>query len=101
MSIMEMNQRLTRIIRGRSVELVMQEEGLVTIVFDDYSTMRVKVAGGPTMNSLAESKIESVGEGGAELTLVGEDCGTATLRLVRAGFSVTVKDENGRIKYAG
>jgi hypothetical protein len=101
MSIMEMNQRLTRIIRGRSVDLVMQEGGLVTIVFDDYSTMRVKVAGGPTMNSLAESKIESVGEGGAELTLVGEDCGTATLRLARAGLSVTVKDENGRIEYAG
>ena len=101
MSIMEMNQRLTRIIRGRSVELVMQEGGLVTIVFDDYSTMRVKVAGGPTMNSLAESKIESVGEGGAELTLVGEDCGTATLRLARAELSVTVKDENGRIEYAG
>jgi hypothetical protein len=101
MSIMEMNQTLTSIIRGRSVELVMQEEGLVTIVFDDYSTMRVKVAGGPTMNSLAESKIESVGEGGAELTLVGEDCGTATLRLARAGLSVTVKDENGRIEYAG
>lgn len=101
MSIMEMNQRLTRIIRGRSVELVMQEGGLVTIVFDDYSTMRVKVAGGPTMNSLAESKIESVGEGGAELTLVGEDCGTATLRLARAGLSVTVKDESGRIEYAG
>ena len=101
MSIMEMNQRLTRIIRGRSVELVMQKEGLVTIVFDDYSTMRVKVAGGPTMNSLAESKIESVGEGGAELTLVGEGCGTATLRLARAGSSVTVKDENGRIEYAG
>ena len=101
MSIMEMNQRLTRIIRGRSVELVMQEGGLVTIVFNDYSTMRVKVAGGPTMNSLAESKIESVGEGGAELTLVGEDCGTATLRLARAGLSVTVKDENGRIEYAG
>jgi hypothetical protein len=101
MSIMEMNQRLTRIIRGRSVELVMQEGGLVTIVFDDYSTMRVKVSGGPTMNSLAESKIESVGEGGAELTLVGGDCGTATLRLARAGLSVTVKDENGRIEYAG
>ena len=101
MPIMEFNEKLTRIIRGRAVELVMQEEGLVTIVFDDYSTMRVKVAGGPTMNTLADSKIESVGEGGAELTLVGEDSGTATLRLAEAGSSVTVKDETGRIEYAG
>jgi hypothetical protein len=101
MPIMEINQKLTRIIRGRSIELVLQEEGLVTIVFDDYSTMRVKVAGGPTMNTLAESKIESVGESGAELTLVGEDNGTATLRLAKAGSSVTVKDETGQIEYAG
>ena len=101
MSIVEFNEKLTRIIRGRSVELVMQEEGLVTIVFDDYSTMRVKVAGGPTINTLAESKIESVGESGTDLTLVGEDCGTATLRLAEAGSSITVKDENGQIEYAG
>jgi hypothetical protein len=96
MSIMEMNQRLTRIIRGRSVELVMQEGGLVTIVFDDYSTMRVKVAGGPTMNSLAESKIESVREGGAELTLVGEDCGTATLRQQYQPSKKVIYDRTGR-----
>jgi hypothetical protein len=94
MSIMEMNQRLTRIIRGRSVELVMQEEGLVTIVFDDYSTMRVKVAGGPTVNTLTESKIESV----AGLNLVGEDDRTATFRLAEPG-SITVKDESGQIEY--
>ena len=101
MTIMEVNQKLTRIIRGRSIELVMQEEGLVTIVFDDYSTMRVKVAGGPTVNTLAESKIESAGESGADLTLVAEDCGTAILRLAEAGSSITVKDESGQVEYAG
>jgi hypothetical protein len=101
MSIMEMNQRLTRIIRGRSVDLVMQEGGLVTIVFDDYSTMRVKVAGGPTMNMLGEGRIESVGEGGAGLNLVGEDGSTATLRLAEPGSSITVKDENGQVEYTG
>jgi hypothetical protein len=41
MPIIETNEKLTRIIRGRSIELVIQEAGLVTIVFDDYSTMRV------------------------------------------------------------
>jgi hypothetical protein len=101
MPIVEINEKLTRIIRGRSIELVLQEEGLVTIVFDDYSTMRVKVAGGPTMNTLTETKIESVAESGAELTLVGADNGTATLRLAQAGSSVTVKDETGQIEYAG
>jgi hypothetical protein len=53
------------------------------------------------MNTLAESKIESVVESGAELTLVGEDSGTAALRLAQAGSSITVNDETGQIEYAG
>jgi hypothetical protein len=53
------------------------------------------------MNTLTESKIESVSEGGAELTLVSGDSGTATLRLAKAGSSVTVKDETGQIEYSG
>jgi hypothetical protein len=101
MPIMEVNEKLTRIVRGRTIELVTQEEGLVTIVFDDYSTMRVKVTGGPTTNVLGEGKLESVGEGGAGLTLVGEDGSTATLRLAEPGSSVTVKDQGGQIEYAG
>jgi len=101
MPIMEFNDKLTRIVRGRTIQLVAQEEGLVTIVFDDYSTMRVKVAGGPTMDLLGEGKIESAGDGGAELNLVGEDGSTATLRLAEPGSSITVKDESGHIEYAG
>jgi hypothetical protein len=101
MPVVEINDKLTRIIRGRSIELVTQEEGLVTIVFDDYSTLRVKVAGGPTMGLLDEGKIESMGEDGAELTLVGEDSRAATLRLAEPGSSITVKDQSGQIEYTG
>jgi hypothetical protein len=74
---------------------------LVTIVFDDYSTLQVKVAGGLTTGLLDEDKIESAGRGGAELTLVGEDSSVVTLRLAEPGSSVTVKDQNGEIEYAG
>ena len=70
MPIIEFNDKLTRIVRGRTIQLVAQEEGLVTIVFHDYSTMRVKVAGVPTMNMLGEGRIESVGESEAGLNLV-------------------------------
>ena len=101
MPIIEFNDKLTRIVRGRTIQLVAQEEGLVTIVFHDYSTMRVKVAGGPTMNMLGEGRIESVGEGEAGLNLVGEDGCIATLRLAEPGSSITVKDENGQVEYTG
>jgi hypothetical protein len=42
MPIMEFNEKLTRIIRGRSIGLVLQEEGLVTIVFDIFRIAKVR-----------------------------------------------------------
>ena len=55
---METNEKLTRIIRGRSIELVTEEEGLVTIVFGDSSTMRVKVQGGPTHEHVGRGRLK-------------------------------------------
>jgi hypothetical protein len=98
---MEMNEKLTSIIRGRTIELVTKEEGLVLLVFDDHSTMRVKVTGAPTVNLLGESKIESAGGDEGQLTLVGEDGRTSTLQLAKPGSSVTVKDKHNQVEYSG
>ena len=98
---MQINEGLTRVIRGRTIELVSKEEALVVIVFRDHSTMQVKVAGGPTVNMLGEGKIESASEDGPELFLVGEDGRTAILRLAEPGSSVTVKNKEGQVEYAG
>jgi hypothetical protein len=98
---MEINEELTRIIRGRTIALVSKEEGLVVIVFDDHSTLRMKVTGGPTLNMLGEGKIESVAEDDAELILVGEDGRTAILSLAEPGSSITVTDKDDQVEYAG
>jgi hypothetical protein len=98
---MQVNETLTDIVRGRTIELVSKQEGLVTIMFSDHSTMELKVTGGPTMNMLGEGRIESVEEDGVELTLVGENDRRATLRLAAPGSSVTVKDRDGAVEYAG
>ncbi|HEV3211066.1 MAG TPA: hypothetical protein VGY91_12455 [Chthoniobacterales bacterium] len=98
---MQVNETLTGILRGRTIELVTKEEGLVTIVFNDRSTMQVKVAGGPTPNMLGEGRIESVEEDGAEFILFGENDRRATLRLAAPGSSVTVKNNDGVVEYAG
>jgi hypothetical protein len=98
---MEINEKLTRILRGRTIELVSKEEGLVVIVFDDRSKIRVKVAGGLTENMLGEGRIESAAEEGAELILLGEDGRIAILRLAEPGSSVTVLDKKDRIEYEG
>ena len=99
--LMQMNVTLAEIIRGRSIGLVNKEGGLVTIVFNDCSRMQVKVIEGPTMNMLGEGRIEAVGEDGAELTLFGEDDRRAILRLAAPGASITVKDKDGLVEYAG
>jgi len=98
---METNQKLTSILRGRTIELVSKEEGLVVIVFDDHSSLQMKVAGGPTLNMLGEGKIESVAEEGAEIALLGEDGRMAILPLAEPGSSVSVTDKTGRVEYAG
>ena len=53
------------------------------------------------MNVLGEGKIESAGEDGGQLTLVGEDSRTAVLRLAEPGSSVTVKDKYDNVEYSG
>jgi hypothetical protein len=98
---MQVNETLTDLVRGRTIELVTKEEGLVTFVFNDRSTMQVKVTGGPTMNMLGEGRIESVEEEGAEFILFGEDDRRITLRLAAPGSSVTVKNSDGVVEYAG
>jgi hypothetical protein len=96
-----MNETLAEIIRGRTIGLVNKEAGLVTIVFNDGSSLQVKVTGGPTMNTLGEGRIEAVGEDGADFTLFGEDDRRAILRLAAPGASITVKDKDGLVEYAG
>jgi hypothetical protein len=98
---MKTNQLLTRIIGGRAIALVSKEEELVTIVFDDQSTLRIKVVGGPTANMLGDGKIESVAEDEGELSLLGEDGRIAILQVAEAGASVTVTDKDNRVEYAG
>jgi hypothetical protein len=98
---MQVNETLKDIVRGRNIELVSKEEGRVTILFNDRSTMELKVIGGPTMNMLGEGRIESVGEDGAELILVGENDRRAILRLAAPGSSITVKNKDGVVEYTG
>src|ERR1700722_20376234 len=98
---METNEKLTSILRGRTIELVSKEEGQVVIVFDDHSSLRLKVAGGPTLNVLGEGKIESVAEEGAEIVLLAEDGRMAILPLAERGSSVSVTDATGQVEYTG
>jgi hypothetical protein len=98
---METNQKLTSIIARRTIALVSKEEGLVIIGFDDHSSLRLKVAGGPTMNMLGEGKIQSIAEEGSEMALLGEDGRMPILVLAEPGCSGSVTDKTGHVEYTG
>jgi hypothetical protein len=98
---MQINEKLTDVIRGRTIELVSKEEGLVTVVFNDHSRLEIKTIGGPTANMLGEGRIERIGEDGPDLVLVGEEGRTAILRMAVPGSSVIVRSSNGEVEYSG
>jgi hypothetical protein len=98
---MRTNEALGNLIRGRTIEVVTKEEGLVTIIFDDRSKLEIKVLGAPDANVLGESRIVGIEEEGDKLMLFGEDDRMAELRLASPGSSVSVKNREGQVEYLG
>jgi|ERR1700751_3232933 hypothetical protein len=98
---MRINEELTDLIRGRTIELVSKEEGLVTIVFNDRSKLQISTIEAPNVNVLGESRIESVGEENGQLVLFGQDERTAVYTLLSPGSSVTVTSQDGQVEFKG
>jgi hypothetical protein len=69
---MPRNQKLTRVIGGRTVQQATTESGKIVIRFDDESTMQVKTAE-PTEVFPQPGKIKAVQEDGPEFNLHFED----------------------------
>ena len=76
---MARNQKLTRVIKGRTVQSATVEPERLVVVFDDHSTMTVK-----TVPSLA-----------------AEDGSSVTMKLANPGASVAVHARNSAVEYLG
>jgi hypothetical protein len=98
---MQMNEELTDLVRGRTIELVSKEAGLVAIVFNDLSTLYIQTVEAPDMNVLGEGRIVGVAEGGDKLFLYGEEDRVAMFTLAAPGSSVTVKSQGGDVEFSG
>ena len=96
---MPRNQKLTRVIGGRTVQQATTESGKLVIRFDDRSKMTVKTAGIPNLSPGA--KVKAVQEDGPEFTLQFKDDSTVTLQLADPGASVAVRDKNDKVEYLG
>ena len=96
---MPRNQKLTKIIGGRTVQQATAEPGKLVILFDDQSTMTVGTAG--IANLSPGANVKAIQEDGAEFTLQFEDGSTVTLQLADPGASVVVRDKLNRVEYLG
>ena len=96
---MPRNQKLTKVIAGRTIKAVTTEPGSVLVLFDDQSTMNIKTAEAATIPT--GGKVKSVHEAKAEFKIDFEDNSSATLSLADPGSSVAVRDKNNAVEYLG
>ena len=97
---MRRNQKLTRVIAGRTVQRATDEPGKLFINFDDESTMQFKIAGIADMFPPG-GKIKAVQEDGANFSLQFEEATAVNLLLADPGASVVVRDKNNQVEYLG
>jgi hypothetical protein len=96
---MPRNQKLTKVIAGRTIKAVTAEPGSVLVLFDDQSNMKVKTAGAVAISQ--GSKVKSVHEAKADFKIEFEDGSSAKLCLADPGSSVAVRDKNNAVEYLG
>jgi hypothetical protein len=96
---MPRNQKLMKVIAGRTVKVATAEPGGVSVLFDDGSNMKIKTAGPATIPSGGE--VKSVHEAKSEFKIDFEDDSSATLCLADPGSSIAVRDKNNSVEYLG
>jgi hypothetical protein len=96
---MPRNQKLTKVIAGRTIKVATVEAGSVLVLFDDQSSMKIKTAGSATIPS--GGKVKSVHEAKAQFKIEFEDGSSATLCLADPGSSVAVRDKDNAVEYLG
>ena len=96
---MPRNQKLTKVIAGRTVKVATAEPGSVLVLFDDQSSMKIKTADAAAVSR--GTKVKSVHEAKAKFRIEFEDGSSATFCLADPGSSVAVRDENNAVEYLG
>lgn len=96
---MPRNQKLTKVIAGRTIKSATAEPGSVLLVFDDDSRMKIRTGAAAAISP--RGKVKSVQEDEAELKIEFEDGSSATFRLEDPGSSVAVRDKNNLVEYLG
>jgi hypothetical protein len=96
---MPRNQKLTKVIAGRTIKVATTEARGVLLLFDDQSSMKIKTAAPATVSP--GGKMKTVYEARAEFKIEFEDGSSATFCLADPGSSAAVRDKNHAVEYLG
>jgi hypothetical protein len=97
---MPRNHKLTAVVAGRCVHSTAGGPAKLVIVFDDQSTMTMKIAGSTAIIPTG-AKVKAVLEDGDRCTLQFDDGSSVTVKLANPGASVAVRDRSNAVEYLG
>jgi hypothetical protein len=96
---MELNHKLSHLLKGRTILSESGDEGHVAITFDDQSTLKLNVAGQATVS--VGTKVKAVREAGEQFRFDLEEGASMQVQLSDPGSSVALRDKSGAIQYLG
>ena len=97
---MHSNQKLTKIIAGRTISGTAQADNLLSLTFDDGSVMNVKTAPSSTNTAATGGKVTKVRQEAMTLSLDMEGGASVTIQTAEATSSGMLRDKIGKSVYA-
>jgi len=94
------NQKLTPILRGRTIKSAVQTDNLLVLTFADGSTMKVKTGGPAPTAALQGRTVKMVRQGGVIMELDFSDNSKAQIKLAEETSSVMLRNATGKFEYA-
>ena len=96
---MALNQKLTPLIAGRTIESTSWKDNLLSVSFSDGSVLVIKTSTMVSVDGLRGHTIRSVRQRGTMMNLDFTDGNPATIRLAEATSSVMLRDRTGMLEY--
>jgi hypothetical protein len=96
---MQLNRKLSKVLKGRTIQSESGDAGSLAITFDDQPTLKLKVAGPATVT--VGGKVKAVHESGDQFQVDLENGPSVQVRLADPGSSVALRDKNGAVEYLG
>ena len=98
--VMASNQKLTKLIKGRTISGSSQAAGVLTLTFADDSKLTVKTAPSSSNSAATGGTIDKVRQKGTELDLDLQGGGSVSINTAEATSSVMLRDGAGKLEYA-